>query len=155
MEKTTNQAYYGNRPLADALAKYDADFAFVDGLFEHASVGTFHDWLGLRWRNPARSYKPDFVKREFAVTAHEPKPFALFLRTHAPSYNVTYNGRSFPVYLADETPVSTMALWDALHDGNGDAVDEMARQIDETIAYYVSDDETLHDVVVAMTGGGR
>lgn len=154
MEKTTNLDHYLGRPLAEALDKYDADFAFVDRMFEHGSVGTFHDWLGLRWRNPARSYKPDFVKTEFAVTAHEPKLGAPFLQTHSPHHHVEYAGRSYPVYLADGTPVSTEELWGALRYVDGNFVDDEAERIDSEIAYYVSSDESTESVL-EMIGARR
>lgn len=147
MEKTTNRDYYLGRPLADALAKYDADFAFVDGIFECGSVGTFHDWLDLRWRNPARSYKPDYVRNEFAVTAHEPKPDAPFLQTHRPHHSVEYRGISYPVYLVDGTPVSTAELWEALRDDNGHLVDDEAEHIDDGITYYVDRGESTESVL--------
>lgn len=154
MEKTTNRDYYLGRPLADALAKYDADFAFVDGMFECGSVGTFHDWLDLRWRSPARSYKPDFVKSEFAVTAHGRRLDAPFLQTHRPHHHVEYNGRSYPVYLADGVSVSTEELWDALRYDDGDLADDEAERIDAGIAYYVSGDETTESVLMEI-GVGR
>lgn len=154
MEKTTNRDYYLGRTLADALAKYDADFAFVDGMFECGSVGTFHDWLDLRWRNPARSYKPDYVRDEFAVTAHEPRLDAPFLQTHHPHHSIEYRGFSYPVYLADGTPVSTEELWEVLHDDDGDLVDNEAEHIDSGIAYYVSRGESTESVLMEI-GVGR
>lgn len=65
-----NLMHFRDRPLSEALAKYNEDYRFVvESIPDDKSVdvGTFHDWLELDYRPRGIRYDETCIRLRFTI----------------------------------------------------------------------------------------